>query len=300
MLNDIINPSFSIIIPTYNRGNLLEATIKSVQNQSFTDWECIIVDDGSTDNTKEIIYSLIEKESRIKYIYQENAERSVARNNGIKNAVGEYICFLDSDDMYKSNHLETLIHEILKKNDQKALFYVHADILTNKEITEAQKQQYNHEPDFFLRNSIIPARVCIHKEILETIIFDPQIVIVEDTVLWTKISAHFPIIQINETTVLYRWHEDNSVQIKNNCFSPRLKGLKRLFSDVEIKKFIPLSSRLEALSGCYYGMAKYHELNKRFIPMIWHILLSIGHFPKSPQTKAKIYMIYAYFRKSNI
>jgi glycosyltransferase involved in cell wall biosynthesis len=69
---------FSIIIPTYNRADLIPETIRSVQNQTFKDWECIIVDDGSTDNTKSIIEDLIKQDSRIKYVYQENAERSAA------------------------------------------------------------------------------------------------------------------------------------------------------------------------------------------------------------------------------
>ena len=103
---------FSIIIPSYNRANHLPKAIESVLAQSFTDWELIIVDDGSTDNTSDVVASY--NDPRIKYIYQENAERSAARNNGIRNANGEWICFLDSDDVYLNQHLavfEKAIHE---------------------------------------------------------------------------------------------------------------------------------------------------------------------------------------------
>lgn len=88
---------FSVIIPTYNRASMLPKAIESVLAQTYPNWELIIVDDGSTDNTKELVANFIEKDGRIKYIYQENAERSAARNNGIKNAKGEYICFLEQN-----------------------------------------------------------------------------------------------------------------------------------------------------------------------------------------------------------
>ncbi|HPY82753.1 MAG TPA: glycosyltransferase family A protein, partial [Bacteroidales bacterium] len=77
-------PLFSIIIPTYNRAHILPRTIASVLAQTYSNWECIIVDDGSTDSTKDLIASY--SDTRIKYVYQHNAERSAARNNGIRNA----------------------------------------------------------------------------------------------------------------------------------------------------------------------------------------------------------------------
>ena len=96
----LMNPYFSIIIPAFNRAHLISKAIDSVIAQTFEDWELIIVDDGSTDNTKDLICNYQEKDSRINYIFQKNAERSAARNNGIANAKGEYICFLDSDDYW--------------------------------------------------------------------------------------------------------------------------------------------------------------------------------------------------------
>ena len=107
-----MRPFFSIIIPTYNRGHVLGKTIQSVINQNFNDWELIVVDDGSTDNTKNIINDFSKNDSRIRYIYQDNQERSAARNNGIENSNGKYICFLDSDDEYLQHHLSTFYDEI--------------------------------------------------------------------------------------------------------------------------------------------------------------------------------------------
>ena len=97
---------FSIILPTFNRANFITKAIESVINQTYKNWELIVIDDGSTDNTEEIIQKFIKKEKRITYYYQKNQERSAARNNGIKRAKGDYICFLDSDDLYYPTHID--------------------------------------------------------------------------------------------------------------------------------------------------------------------------------------------------
>jgi glycosyltransferase involved in cell wall biosynthesis len=100
-------PKVSVIIPTYNRANLIAESIKSVLNQTFTDFEIIVVDDGSADNTKEVVESF--KEPRIRYIYQANKGVSCARNVGIFASKGEYIAFLDSDDIWLPQNLELKI-----------------------------------------------------------------------------------------------------------------------------------------------------------------------------------------------
>ena len=98
-------PLFTIIIPTYNRASAVTRAIDSVLQQTFSDFELIIIDDGSTDDTKEKITAIADP--RLRYIYQKNQERSAARNHGIRLAKGEYITFLDSDDEALPNWLAT-------------------------------------------------------------------------------------------------------------------------------------------------------------------------------------------------
>jgi glycosyltransferase involved in cell wall biosynthesis len=112
-------PFFSIILPTYNRASFLSRSIGSVLIQDFQDWELLIIDDGSTDHTKEIVNSF--NDQRIKYIYQENSERSAARNHGIKLATAEWICFLDSDDEYLQEHLK-IFHKEIESNETPKMF----------------------------------------------------------------------------------------------------------------------------------------------------------------------------------
>lgn len=98
-------PFFSIVIPTYNRADYLLESINSILDQTFTSFEIIVVDDGSTDNTRKSVLSLASRHQSIRYIYQSNQERGAARNNGIKHAIGKWVGFLDSDDLFSSTHL---------------------------------------------------------------------------------------------------------------------------------------------------------------------------------------------------
>lgn len=102
-------PYFSIIIPSYNRVHIIERAIQGVFEQTFRDFEIVIVDDGSTDNTKEILQEYT-GDTRIKYIYQNNAGVCSARNTGAKQAVGEFLIFLDSDDTVEKSWLEDFYH----------------------------------------------------------------------------------------------------------------------------------------------------------------------------------------------
>lgn len=98
-------PHFTIIIPSFNRAHIILNTIQAVLEQSFQDWELLIVDDGSTDNTKEILIPIL-ADNRIKYIYQDNSGVCAARNKGALMATGEYLVFLDSDDTVLQTWLE--------------------------------------------------------------------------------------------------------------------------------------------------------------------------------------------------
>jgi len=109
-----LNNKISVIIPTYNRKNLIENAITSVLNQTYKNLEVLIIDDGSTDNTKEIIDKFSDK--RVKYIkLKENLGSSNARNIGIKMATGKYISFQDSDDIFYPNKLEFQINNLINK-----------------------------------------------------------------------------------------------------------------------------------------------------------------------------------------
>ena len=93
----MLHKKVTVVIPTYNRAHLIKDAVESVLNQTYQDFELIVIDDGSTDNTREVLAIYKDK---LRYIYQENQGRSAARNHGIKLAQGEYIAFLDSSDYF--------------------------------------------------------------------------------------------------------------------------------------------------------------------------------------------------------
>lgn len=119
----------SVIIPTFNRARTIEKSVKSVLCQTYSNLEVIIVDDGSTDNTRELIESL--NDSRIKYIYQENAGACAARNRGVCNATGEYIAFHDSDDVWHKDKIEKQL-ECFEKSNADIVFCKMNQIGVNK------------------------------------------------------------------------------------------------------------------------------------------------------------------------
>lgn len=110
------SPKISVLVPTYNNGKYIKNCIKSIQAQDYENIEIIIIDDGSTDNTRAIIQDMQNDDARIKYYFQHNSGISVARNNAIKKATANYIIFVDSDDEISRNHVGFL-YDTLKKYD---------------------------------------------------------------------------------------------------------------------------------------------------------------------------------------
>lgn len=120
----------SIIVPCYKQAHFLEESLQSVLNQTFTDWECIIVNDGSPDNTEQIARQWCGRDRRFKYIYKENGGLSSARNVGIKESSGVFILPLDADDILHAQYLAKLV-PILSKNNDLAVVSCYSKFFTN-------------------------------------------------------------------------------------------------------------------------------------------------------------------------
>ncbi len=118
-------PKVSIIVPCFNQGAYISETLDSVLSQSFTDFECIVVDDGSTDNSKDIAQEYCKKDIRIKYLRQKNAGVSAARNNGVAHSSGRFILPLDADDLIAPSYIEKAVSEF-EKNPKLKLVYCNA------------------------------------------------------------------------------------------------------------------------------------------------------------------------------
>lgn len=293
------NPFFSITIPSYNRAYILDETLESIRNQSFEDWEVIIVDDGSKDNTADVIAKLSAIDSRIRYVYQDNAERSAARNNGATHARGKYLLFLDSDDAFTPEHLQEIYTLLESKQFPVCMVFSNLNYLTESglETPLLPVMKSGEEFTYMLMQPITPSRVCIHRDIFNTFQFDPKIVIVEDMVLWVCIASEFPVFQNTSHTVNYRIHGGNSVDLSQNSYLSRYRGLQRLFNDSFYEKVslkIPKHIKKHLLAECSFNMARHFEFVKQFGKMNKMLILSFRHKP-GYRNKERAYMFLSHF-----
>lgn len=292
-------PFFSITIPAYNRAYILPETIASIQKQTFESWEVVVVDDGSADNTADVIRDLNKTDARIRYVFQANAERSAARNNGASHSNGRYLLFLDSDDSFFPDHLEK-IYNLLAMNDfPVGMVFSNVTYLTENgfEQPDLPLMQKGREFEYMLLQPITPSRVCIHKEVLEVFKFDPRIVIVEDMVLWVCIASKYPIYQLTDYSAIYRIHGGNSVDLSRNSYLDRYKGLLRLFNDKDyagISKNIPVTIKKHLLAECSFNMARHFEFVKNYKQMNRMLLKSFQHL-RSYRNKERLYMFLSHF-----
>ena len=284
---------FSIIIPAYNRSTLILDTLNSVLSQSFSDWECIVVDDGSTDNTREVVQNVIEKDDRFKYIYQENAERSVARNNGVQHALGEWICFLDSDDLYENEHLKNFYIYIKNNNLETGLLFSSFKMKFGNELINQKFIEMNNNPaDYFFNYPVNPSRVCVKKEICNIVKFREDSIIVEDMIFWLETALDYPVYQLKSDTAVYCMHGNNSVNISNNSYYKMLKGLNNAKKDKPyIFDKISRNVYYSVFASIYFGISKTYILKSDRFNALRYIVKSIISDFKTPQIKHRIYLL---------
>lgn len=159
-------PLFSIVIPTYNRANFLVHTISSVLAQDEDDFEVVVVNDGSTDNTEAVVLETFGHLDKIRYYKQVNSERGAARNKGIAEALGKYVVFLDSDDVMHVDHLSAL-REIIEKHPDTNFLATKYEFFRDGEVYLAPLkglQEGEYGADFFLHGAPIGSVFCINKD----------------------------------------------------------------------------------------------------------------------------------------
>lgn len=138
-------PFFSVVIPAYNCGDTISRTVESLQNQSWTDYECIIVNDGSTDNTKEVLENLSEDDPRIKIIHKINDGPGSARNEGISSAKGRYLYLMDSDDLLPVETLEVYASQLKKSAPDLIVSSYQMNVLDGQDIVDKRLVQVKDE-----------------------------------------------------------------------------------------------------------------------------------------------------------
>ncbi|EDX62252.1 MULTISPECIES: glycosyltransferase family 2 protein [Bacillus cereus group] len=233
-INNISNNQefmISVVIPSYNASTFIKETIQSVQSQTYTNWEMIIVDDVSKDNTRELIKEEIKKDDRIQLIeLQENGGAAIARNTGINCAKGKYIAFLDSDDLWLPEKLEKQV-AFMQNNDVAFSFTSYQIMnqdgtLTDKVVHVPEKINYNG----LLKNTIIGClTVMLDIEKLGKVQM-PNIRTRQDTATWLKILKQGHCAYgLDEVLSKYR-------KVENSISSKKFKMAKmnwKLYREIE-------------------------------------------------------------------
>lgn len=202
----------SVIIPVYNAEKYLEESIMSILNQSFTDFELIIINDLSTDKSLEIIKKLKEFDHRIILINNEiNSGPSKSRNKAIAECKGNYIAFMDADDIALPNRFEEQI-KILNENPEIAVCGTWFTLFGEKIDSQLINHYENHDElrVRFLNECYIGApTVMCRKEVFDNDLFNDEYIIMGDYELWTRLICKFQFYNIQKSLLNYRWHESN-------------------------------------------------------------------------------------------
>ncbi len=223
------NPLVSVIIPTYNRGWILKETIDSVLAQDFTDFELIVVDDGSTDNTQGILNSYKED---IVILRQDNKGVSSARNKGIASASGQFIAFLDSDDLWLSQKLSVQV-DFFNTNPDALICQTEEKWIRNGIRVNPKKRHKKFSGDIFEPSLYLclvsPSAVMIKRSLFEkTGMFDETLPACEDYDMWLRISCRYPVYLIDTPLIIKRGGHADQLSRSSGLDRYRIQSLKKI------------------------------------------------------------------------
>ncbi len=252
-------PDISVIIPAYNAETYMREAINSILEQSFSNWEMIIVNDGSTDHTQAIIQEYIQKDPRIKLIVQENSGSALARRTGFIQSQGKYIYFLDADDRSKPTTLERLYLALERWTEAVAAYGKIVEIeISNHVIFQPGSIVDDLIPiDMFSRiierGIFSMGGVCIRRIFLNQEDFLTDLTIGEDWLLWCRLTAKGPFIFIGEEPIIeIRRHHSNKTKLPMaELLENWNKSREIIFADPAIKQKLPPNL-----------LAKHYQTNK--------------------------------------
>ena len=222
-------PQVSVIIPTYNRGWILKEAIDSVLTQDYKDFELIVVDDGSTDNTSEILASY---GNGIRVLFQENKGVSAARNRGIAEASGQFIAFIDSDDLWLPQKLSTQVEFFNQTPDalicQTEEVWIRKGKRVNPKMRHKKPSGMIFEPSLELC-LVSPSAVMIRRVLFDRVgEFDVTLPACEDYDLWLRISCRFPVHLIDTPLIIKRGGHNDQLSSMKGLDKFRIKAIENI------------------------------------------------------------------------
>jgi len=265
---------FSVIVPLYNKAPYVQKAIQSILNQSFRDFELIVVNDGSTDSSFKIASQILNNTSvSYQLIHQDNAGVSTARNNGVAKSRGEFICFLDADDWWKFNFLERMDWLIKEYPDAGIYGSNYATVkkgVIRKGLASLDTGYINYFQAYRkTRMPLTSISVCIPRHVyFSESGFNPTLKLGEDFDLWVRIALKHKVAFINEVLAYYNQDSDPEWRGTGRLINPKYHMLwnleyleqqertnpdyKRLIDELRVYSLMP-----------YYLSKKYHESAKK-------------------------------------
>lgn len=256
---------FSVIIPSFNRGSLITKSIDTVLAQNHQKFEVIIVDDGSTDNTKQIIDDKYREDTRVRYFFKRNEERGAARNYGLKQAKGEYAVFFDSDDWMKPNYLEVL-HAVIEKFSGIYLLAAKYNY-DNKGKTENNPAlnllgEGWYDKNLFLTGNILACNFCIKIKGSNYKLFpeERELSSMEDWLFLLRNLEIKKIFIINEVCITMRQHDERSMMNNQKVIEARKKATAWAINNLRLSE--NEKNKLNAWSHYFCGIHQYLDHNR--------------------------------------
>ena len=246
-------PTVSVIIPTHNRAHLVGQSIQSVLDQTFTDLELIVVDDGSTDETETVVRGF--DDARINYTYQDHTGIGAARNTGLRKAQGRYIAFLDSDDVWLPDLLEVQV-PILREHLGIGLVYAKAQAIDKhgKPMNQIRGSPQKYPGDA-VKSALYGDFVCIiatlvRRECFDRVgPFDETLMAREEWDMWIRIAKYYRLAHVDKVLARFRTHDDQRTAPNSEYFAEvtesGLRVLGKAFSDTDLPRD---SSEIKALA----------------------------------------------------
>lgn len=231
-------PQVSVIIPTYNYAHFIEDAVKSVLQQSYKDFEIIVVDDGSTDDTKITLEPYIQRKD-IRYVYQKNMGLPGARNTGIRHSQGEFIGFLDADDLWEKDKLKLQV-ELFDAHPEIGFCYGNIrkfkqGLASKKTAFEELRPAAGKITCQLLQNAFLPMpTVMVRREAFEkTGMFNESLDSCEDLDMWLRLSLAYPCAYIDRVIAWYRTHTTSMSANTLKIAERRLDVLKTFIKNNE-------------------------------------------------------------------